>query len=637
MKRKKDDSIIPGYDFTTPEARLNTVPELFEKAKNARGAVERDWEKFNNYYNFIHDASDELKEFCQESGIPWTPAVCPDPWIQVESQIDPNVPGPEFRGRDDDQDDEKAKVREFAVKFILENNDVAHMNTANERRLLKLGDAFWKAYWDGSMRSGIHEGDIRIKDVSPEAIFPDPALKQSGELSDGQYVAYVYTVHKVAFWQTYRKRLEKLGIQADEISSAAYVQQGSVFDLTSGIDDSDDTVQILEFWFKWPDSRTVKDADGNSIQVEEGRVACSIQAGDIELKLIPDYWKRTGKQCRLFPFIHYWRIRDENSFWNKSELYPIISMVDAADRKLGSALLNDAFMSNDIILAEKGAFAGGSVPENTPGTIWELQQGKIGAVARLGGLQSAGNSTILLNYIKEQIERTNRNYETNLGKETSRQTTATGLAMLREDAGSQTDIKASDRDSGFVRLFQLLDWLALEFYDEGRLLYLGVNKELGREEAKTMLYDANKLTLQVPEVRDIVTDEVVRDSWEYFPKIDVTVTAGDSVVKGKQATLNVLSQLTQAAITEDNWELYKAQLEIVDIPQKQEIIDHWQQKFGSGVPKELISALAADPQLLASVEAAAAQRQQMQQPQAIQPGGAPIDAQLLEQNGGMTE
>ena len=577
-KNDREKSIISGYDYTTTESRLECIPALFDKAKNARTVQEAEWERYNDYYNFIHDVTAELKEVCDERGLPFTPAVCPDPWIMVESQIDPIVPVPEFRGRDDDQDSEKAKIRELAVKYIVENNDLDHMNTANERRLLKLGDAFWKACWDIGMRCGQSEGDIRIADVSPDAIFPDPSLR-CGDLQQGQYLAYVYTLHKVEFWQTYGRRLRELGKSADEVESAGYVPRESVFDLSTAIDDAADTVQILEFWFKWPDDGEIETPDGKKVKVHAGTVACSVQAGDVELKLVPNYWANTWRQCKLFPFVHYWRIRDENSFWNKSELFPILDLVDAEDRKLGSALMNDAFMSNDIILAEQNALAEGSEITNVPGEVIYLKQNRMGAVQRLGGLQTAGNATILLNYLKERIEAANRNWDSAQGKETARQTTATGLAMLREDSNEQADIKKADRRAGFERLYQLLDWLALEFFDDGRLLFLGANKEKGREQAQSVHYNSAAFTQTMPPVMDMLTGKVVRDEWTYYPKVDVTVTAGDGAAKGKTATLQALAQLTQAPITADNWELYAAQLDILDIPDKDRIIDGWRAKF----------------------------------------------------------
>lgn len=573
-KKRSGEVVVTGYDYSSREARERTVQELFQRARIARAAVEAEWTRYNDYYNFVHDATEETAEFCRENDLPWVPANMPDPWIMVESQIDPSVPEPEFRGRDNDMDSRKAKQRQFAVKYIIENNRLGDMNTRNERRLLKLGDAFWKAYWDGEMRCGIHEGDIRIKDLPVESIFPDPSIRDGG-LQDGQYVDYVYRVHKVKFCQMFRKELEELGIRQEDILSEDYVSRTGLFDMTTAIDDLDDTVQVLEHWFRQPTDTTGR----NGEPVAAGSVACSIQAGGRELRYIPQYWERTGKQNKLFPFVHYWRIQDENQFWNKSELFPILDMVDAADRKLAMGILNDAFMANDILLVEEGALADGAEMTNEPGAVIKLKANAMGRVQRLGGMQSLANASVGIEWFKNQIERTSRNYDTNMGKEAARVTTATGMAMLRSDAQSQADIKQNDRNAGFERLYELLDWLALEFFDDGRMLYIGAD-ETRKRPAERMMFNADAFAETMPAVLDL-KGNVVREEWVYWPRVDVTVTAGDSVVKGKQATLQALQALTASQITPENWKLFAAQLEILDIPNKQDIIQEWAERFGT--------------------------------------------------------
>lgn len=575
-KKKNDERVIVGYDYSTPEMREETADALFRRAKNARTAVEIEWEKCNDYYNGIHDASKEMMDYCRSNDVPWVPANMPDPYILVESQIDPTVPEPEFRGRDKDLDSKKAKQREFAVRYITENNRLSDMNTRNERRLLKLGDAFWKAYWDKDMRCGVNEGDIRIKDIPTEAIFPDPAIRD-GTLQDGQYVDYVYTMHKVKFCQVFRRELEKLGLTADDILTEDYVSRTGVFDLTTAINDVDDTVQVLEHWFRQPIETT---EDGETIPA--GAVACSILAGGRELKYIPNYWKRTCKQNQLFPFVHYWRIQDENRFWNKSELTPVLDLVDAADRKLAMNILNDTFLANDILLVEDSALADGEEFTNEPGAVVHLKQGRMGGVQRLGGLQSIANGSMGVDFFKQQIERASRNYDTNTGKEASRVTTATGLAMMRQDAQSQADIKGADRNAGFERLYELLDWLALEFFDDDRMLYIGAD-EMKDRKAQTLEFNADNFWDTMPAVTD-PAGNVVREEWKYFPRVDVTITAGDSIAHGKAQTLQALQALTQSQITPENWKLFAAQLDLVNLPGKQEIIDEWQRRFETTIP-----------------------------------------------------
>ena len=577
MRKKKQtgERVIVGYDYSTREMREETADALFRRAKNARTAVEIEWERCNDYYNGIHDATKEMVEYCRANDVPWIPANMPDPYILVETQINPNVPEPEFRGRDDDLDSAKAKQREFAVRYIIENNRLSDMNTRNERRLLKLGDAFWKAYWDRDMRCGVNEGDIRIKDIPTEAIFPDPAIRDGG-LQDGQYVDYVYTMHKVKFCQVFRRELEELGLTADDILTEDYVSRTGVFDLTTAINDLDDTVQVLEHWFRQP-----CDTEEDGERVPAGAVACSILAGGRELRYIPNYWKRTCKQNRLFPFVHYWRIQDENRFWNKSELMPILELVDAADRKLAMNILNDTFLANDIILVEDSALADGEEFTNEPGAVIHLKQNRMGGVQRLGGLQSIANGSMGVDFFKQQIERASRNYDTNTGKEASRVTTATGLAMMRQDAQSQADIKGADRDAGFERLYELLDWLALEFFDDDRMLFIGAD-EMKDRAPQAMPFNADSFTAVMPRVLD-AAGNVVREEWQYFPRVDVTITAGDSIAHGKAQTLQALQALTKSQITAENWKLFAAQLELIDLPGKQEIINEWRRRFDAAM------------------------------------------------------
>ena len=588
-----NDFCIPGYDYSTREMREETVAGLFARAVSARSGVEREWQRCNDYYNFSHDVGRELRESGQTEELNWLPAAMPDAWIIVESQVDPNVPEPQFHGRDNDMDSQKARQREYAVRYIAENNRLTDMNTRNERRLLKYGDAFWKAYWDSEMRCGIQEGDIRIRDIPVDAIYPDPAVTD-GSLQDGQYVDYVYRIHKVAFLQRFRRDLEALGLEAEDILNLESRRHG-VFDLETALDRDDDTVEVLEHWFRQPAELTL---EGEVIP--EGAVGCCILAGGHELRYIPNYWKRTARECSLFPFVHYWRVQDENRFWNKSELFPVLDMVDAADRKLSMALYSDAMLSNDIIIAEEDAFADGCEPSNEPGAIWTMKQNRSGAVARLGGLHPLTSTMNDLNWFKEQIERANRNYESNMGKNTSNTQTATGLAMLRSDANAQGDIKAADRLQGFERLYELLDWLALEFFDDQRMLFIGAKDE---RPAATLMFHADTFAQEMPEVLDI-GGAVIREKWTYFPRVDVTITAGDSVIKGKQATLQALQGLTQANITPQNWKLFAAQLEILDIPNKKEIVEEWKKQFemqaapmgGGGGPMPQESAM--QPEML---------------------------------------
>lgn len=581
------------YDYTTEEGRVATAEWLFEQAKNERTAVEDGWVRNEGYYSFVHAAAAEMREALEEQGIDWTPAVVPDPFIQVESQLVPEVPQPEFHGRDDDADGEKARRREFAVRYIVEENRINDMNTSNERRLRKLGDAFWKAYWDETMPCGEQSGNIRIKDVSPEDFYPDPTAGREG-LEACEYVDYVYTMHKLKFWRLYHDVLEKKGILLEDLLQTQYRVEDGLFEpATSGTLARDDMVQILEHWYRNP---------CDTKEAPAGAIGCTMQAGGVEIKWIPNYWEKTGRQCRLFPFIHYWCIRDETQFWNRSELDPILSLVDAADRQIAIGQLNDAMMANDVVLVEEGALADGSEFTNVPGAQVTVKQGRMGGVARLGGLNNGIQSVSAVNWFLDQIQRTSRNYDSNNGRETARVTTASGLLQLRGDAETQQKLKKADRDAGFCRLYELLDWLALEYFDDDRLLFIGAKKK--GEQPQSLTYNGDAFARRAGVKVDMLTAAVTDEGFDYYPRVDVTVTAGDGLSKNPATTVEVLDKLAASQITADNWELLAAELEYLDIPQKQEIIESWRRKFAPTVPSEVTQALESDPELLAAVQEA---------------------------------
>lgn len=579
------------YDYATAEGRVATAEWLFQQAKDERAAVEAQWRKNSDYYSFAHDAAKEMAEALEDAGLPWTPACVPDPYIMVESQIEPEVPQPEFHGRDDDQDSQKARERELAVRYIAEENRLDDRNTSNERRLRKLGDAFWKAYWDETMPCGDRQGNIRVKDVAPQDIYPDPTAGPEG-LQAGEYVFYVYTLHKLKFWRLYHDEVTRQGKTLDEIAAGlSYRERDDILEPYSQSTASrDDLVQVLEFWFRQP-----FDADG----VTAGAVACSIQAGGVELRYIPEYWEKTGRQCDLFPFVHYWCIRDETQFWNKSELEPILSLVDAADRELATGLFNDAMMANDLLLVEEGALVPGEEVSNVPGAVIRVNQGRRTGVARLGGLSDGVKSVSMIEWLLNQVQRTNRNYDSNNGRETARVTTASGLLQLRTDAQAQTRIKTADRNAGFCRLYELLDWLALEFFDEDRLLFISGRKDGAAErEAQSLIYNSGNYARVTPPVTDPVTGETLEEARVYYPRVDVTVTVGDALAKTPGATLEALDKLAGAQVTADNWRLLAAELDYLDLPQKQEIVELWREKFQPVIPPAVTEALEQNPALL---------------------------------------
>ena len=176
---------------------------------------------------------------------------------------------------------------------------------------------------------------------------------------------------------------------------------------------------------------------------------------------------------------------------------------------------------------------------------------------RLGGVQSLANSAVTLEWYKEQMERTTRNYETSRGKEAARTSTATGLAMLRADADSQEKIKQADRNHGYERLYRLLDKLALEFFDDGRQIFLGADPVTGREQI-SFAFDSREYAMTSPEILD-ANGETLREEYKYFPEVDVSITATDALITGTSQTIQILDSLIERikGVDQTNWLIVK--------------------------------------------------------------------------------
>lgn len=564
--KNKINKVVKGsswryWDMDTKESRESTVQEDYNFALTQRSEREKIWVQNDNYYNNKHVVAGEIYNQLEEQGIPWTPAVIPDSYIHVESQIIPDIPDFELKGRDDDLDSAKAKQREYVVKYVLENNKLENLNTENERRLNILGDAFYKVAWDGNKEGYGFKGDIVIGNPGCENILPDPAAYT---IDDCEFIVYPYRMHRRKASRVFANELSSLDMTIDDIGVDGNQSDTEIYE-NQVRDVNDDTVQVVEYWFR-QNSYGNETINGVKYDWEPGDIACSIQINNIEIKYIPKYWIKTGKQNKMYPIVGYCKIPVYNSFWNKSDLEAIKDLQDQVDRELAIAILNDAFTANDIIVAEDGAIADGSTLENKPGAIWRMKQGMANGVRRLGGLGNASNRIEIINFLRGIMQEVVGNFDSTQGKEPVRVTTASGIAQLNERADARKTIKKADRLSGFERLFELIDWTALEFYDDNRLIFIGAKGE--GEEPIMFKYNSDN-----SRVFDDASGEY------YYPRVDATVSAGDGMKKSKAFTLAATENLISKPINESNYKIVNEMLDIMDTPNKKAIKEYYEKLY----------------------------------------------------------
>jgi hypothetical protein len=576
------------WDMSAKEAREKQVQRDFELAKTHKAPITEKFKTLDDYYNNKHYTRDQILKLIHDKGWNFIPPVLPDPFIQVESQIDPDVPIPEFKGRDDDIDSMKAKQREEVVNYITYNNKLDDMNTANERRLNKLGDAFWKVSFDGSIKGMGYVGDIVIGNPDPANIFPDPSAY---DIDDCEWIIYAFRMHRRKARRVFGRIIDS--IQNDNNHGDTEIYNNSWEETTTKSFD-DDTLQVLEYWYK----------------NDDGDIACSIQVNGTEVKHIPKYWVNTASSGnKMYPFVQYCKIPVDKSFWNKGEIETILDLVDAADREFLSAIMNDMFNANDITLVEKGALSPGEKLTGVPGETVMVNDNKISGIRRLGGLNNNINALNMIEFIHGKIMETNGNFDTAQGKEPIRVTTSSGIAQLNERANARKEIKKADRKTGFRRLYELIDWTALEFYNTDRMILI---RGKDNKPATATVYNSDKIKMLDKAKADKIYEkamidglseqealELIKSNAFYYPKVDIEISVGDGIKHSKAFTLAATEQLANTNITPANKEIVKSQVDIMDLPNKDDIKESIDEAIQPQMnPDDILGQLTPEEQMI---------------------------------------
>lgn len=526
-------------DFSSMAAREDTVRTLLENASLERRRTELYWQRMKRYYDGAHDI---VYQTDGGEPLPFKPACSPDGFIHVESQIEPDAPSFEFSPRGS-YPYEAAKKRETLTELICDLNDLSAKNTVNERRLGIYGSALFKVGWDAGA------GEVTVETPRLEGFYPDPAAT---ELDGCEYIMNVSYMHASRAARVFAEELAAFG---EDIASCLSSDVSGIMNGSEQPFDAD-TVTVTECWFRQPCAGKAADTlTGQTVSFAAGDIALSVFLNGKEIRYIPKYWQNTDAKC--YPFVLYTKVPNVDALFGKSELEPIIPLIDAADRELYFAQYNAAFTSNDIILAEENAFSDDTPPSNVPGAVWRLRPGMMGKVQRMGNLASheAGQ---LGNYARWQtmMQQTTGNFDISQGMEPARVTTASGIALLNERAGTRKALKNRGKAEGFKRLYRLIDRTALEFYPKGR------NVE---RDGEAFVFDRC----------DLARDD------GYIPELDVKIHIGDATEGSKAFTVSAMSALIEMPIHRDNYLFVKAYAELIGLPMRKEIGEYLDRRFAS--------------------------------------------------------
>lgn len=528
-------------DWKNADERERMIAARLEEARAAKSTLDGYWRTMRTYYDGTHETAKQTGAFLASMDLPWQPCAVPDAYLHVEGQIEAIPPDFEFSARGDD-DEQTALLRERAVRYVIQNNDLTAKNAANERRLNLYGSAVWKL---SVCENEINEADIFIENPPLETIFPDP---YATAIDDCEYIACIYRMNTERAARIFKNDLEKRGLSMKSILARKHRKGKDIFGLG-------DTVEIVEYWFRQPrdGEDTIEMLSGETVSYayRSGDIALSILIEGTEVRYLPKFWSKTD--FPKYPFVIYTKIPREDCLWGKSEIEQIIPLIDAADRQLAFAQLNTAFFSNDVLVYEENAFSSDSYPENRPGAIWKLRPGMMEKVKRLGGLAADHISHYeIADKYRAMMKEALGNYDFMQGDSSTQVTTATGLALLGDYASKRMKAKNICKKAGFERLYRLIDALVLE------------------------IYSAEKIQAITDSVYSF--DEFLSGKG-YVPLIDICVNIGEGLENSRSFTLTALSDLCHMEITEENYPIVRAYINALGIPERASLVAALDERF----------------------------------------------------------
>jgi hypothetical protein len=574
---------ITAWDMSTKEARERQVKRDFALAYNKNAKHQKFMVELDDYYNNKHYTKDQILALAAEKGWDFAPPILPDPYIQVESLIDPRRPDFTFKGRDNDTDSEKAKERQDAVEYVLYNNRVDDMMTQQERRLNKFGNNFWKVAFDDSIQGTGYIGEITIGDPDIANCFP--LNPEFNDIDDQEMFFYVYPMHRRAARRKYGKIIDDISGTSVQYETEVY---NTTYDYVKNNFVTGDTLQVVEAWYR----------------NDDGDMACSIQINFVEVKHIKKYWLNTAASGnRMYPFVKSCKIPVDKSFWDKGELEAIKDLVDAGDREFLQAIMKDMFEADDYIVCEENALKAGTTINKAPGAIIWTKDGKSSGIRRLGGVTNNINALNMITFIHEKIQETNGNFDPNQGKAPPPNVkTLGGMQLLNDQGNARKEIKKADRNGGFRRLYELIDWSVLEFYNQDRIMLLRGNQEYNKKNQDAImagkmqpkpttmtfnsdnyrLFDQRKYLALLQKknaggenIEPGVNDQEIAQASSYYPRLDTEIIISNPIQQNKatmvQATEQISAQLDK--LNPAKAELLKSEVEIMGLPNEREIKD----------------------------------------------------------------
>lgn len=418
-------------------AVYDKIRKDFRESFSALAQYHNDWREYDDFYMAKH-WSKERPSWRPDPVVNYVAYIIDQKAPQITNQRPTGVILPTTQ-----EDDEIAKIFTQLTDVVANRVDLDMRIDEVVRTGLLLDIAWFKVYWDNSIRGGdATRGNVYIGDICIEA--PDPSNiyfdAQATRIEDCRYV--IYSVPKTIQWI---KETWGVDIDAEEVFETEIYNRPER-NITS------DRVNYYEYWYKKDDGIHVIYAAGGKV-----------------LKKIENVYKH-GR----YPFVPFVAKKNRKSIMGISEVRNIMNNQKLLNKMVELPTTNALLTSNPISLVALNSGIEPTKWTTKPGQIWQVKDVN-NSVRWLEPPQLSGDIYRMIDLLTGFMERIGGVYDANTGETPGSVTAAAAIQMLQEQGS--IPIKGIARNLYFSirEVYEQMIELIKEFYTEDRFIRVDTN------------------------------------------------------------------------------------------------------------------------------------------------------------------
>lgn len=447
------------------EEGYKTIDTKFKEALGALKEDHTEWREYDEFY---------LSKHWETQRASWLSSPVINYVAYVVDQKSPQLTNNRPKGLilpTSQGDEPVAKLFTQVTDVIAERVDLDEVIGEVVPTGLLLGTAWFKVYWDNSKSGGKYDpmnpqanapwkGDVCVEAPDPSNMYHDP---QAHKVEDCRYI--IYAVPKTVEWI---KEKFNMDVEPDNSFETEIYQRPS-------LNQAKNRVMLYEYWYK--DFKTIDtgmmDEKGKPITTKVSTINCTYAAGGKMLKDIKEVFKH-GR----YPFVAFVPKKKRKSLTGIGEPKNIIANQKLLNKFFDMLTRSTMLTANPILFIDSKSGIDPNKFQAKPGVVQTVHN--LGTQKPAEWFQPPEISRdvpLVIDKIKEMIERMAGVYDANTGETPGGVTAAAAIQMLVEQGSIPIKGIKRNLNAAIKNVYEIMIELVKENYTEER--YIRITDEQG--------------------------------------------------------------------------------------------------------------------------------------------------------------